>query len=147
MNIGVLGFGEAGPFFARHLAQNGATMRAFDVLLDDDATAPDCRPRIVDAGVECAPSAALLAARSDIIISTVTAQNAVEACESLGELPGRDVHDLNSVGPATKLRIADLVTSRGATYTTGVAMDTVPQKGARVLLLLSGPDADRLAGV
>ena len=65
----------------------------------------------------------------------------------MGELAGQDVLDLNSVGPATKLRIADLISSRGATCTPGVAMDTVPQKGARVPLLLSGPDADRLAGV
>jgi len=146
MKVGILGFGEVGPFFARQIANVGAKVSAFDTLLDNPSTANDCSARIADCGISRAASALSLVAFNDLIISTVTAANAFDAADSLGDLNGQDFLDLNSVGPATKLRIAEHVVRRGGTCTTGVAMDTVPQKGARVPLLISGPDADRITG-
>jgi len=147
MNVGILGFGEAGPIFARQFVDAGVQVWAFDTQLQDGATKQACAANMARCGIRCAETAVALAQRCDLIISTVTATNAFDAVDSLGRLHGHDIVDLNSVAPATKLRIANLVTRRGATCTTGVAMDTVPQKGAQVPILLSGPDADRMADV
>ncbi len=142
MRVGILGYGEAGPVFARQALASGAEVWAFDILLNDPALATACRARMAEDGIGCAASATDLAARSDLILSTVTAANALAAAESLGALTGKSLIDLNSVGPATKMQIADRTDQRGGTFTAGVAMDTVPQKGARVPLLLSGPKAE-----
>jgi len=90
---------------------------------------------------------------ADLIISTVTASDALIAAEQAAPSLRTGCHwlDLNSVSPATKHSIYNIVSGSGVLFTEGVAMDTVPSKGAQVPILLCGPESpllsDRLNGL
>ncbi|PTX53866.1 3-hydroxyisobutyrate dehydrogenase-like beta-hydroxyacid dehydrogenase [Litoreibacter ponti] len=145
MRVGVLGYGEAGPFFARQLRASGLDVCAYDILLGQSQDRAGLQARLKEDGICAAASAIDLAERSDLILSTVTVANAESAALSLGPLKGKTFVDLNSIGPETKTRIAHHVIAQGGNFTAGVAMDTVPQRGVRVPLLLSGPSAELTA--
>ena len=143
MKIAFLGFGEAGPIFAHALLSAGSDVRAYDVLVDDAARRDDQIAKTEALGVSACDSAPEAVAGADLVISTVTASQAVRAAEmAAAGLGASTVYlDLNSVAPQTKDAARALATGRGARFVEGVAMDTVPQRGAQVPLLLCGPDA------
>lgn len=145
MRVGILGYGEAGPVFARRLRERGCCVSAYDLLLSAPITQKPMALRMKQDGIRCSQSARLLAAESDLILSTVTCGNAVSAALSLGDMSNTDLVDLNSVGPSRKNEIAAVTAKSRGRATSGVAMDTVPQKGADVPLLLSGPYAPQVA--
>ena len=75
--IAIIGFGEAGPAFAQGMLENGArSVRAYDILIDDAATAPAQRAKAEALGVSAARSNAEAVLDADLIISTVTADRA-----------------------------------------------------------------------
>jgi 3-hydroxyisobutyrate dehydrogenase-like beta-hydroxyacid dehydrogenase len=148
--VAVLGFGEAGPVFARACLDAGVgTVAAYDILIADPATAGAQRAKTEALGVVASGDPASAARGAQLILSTVTADQTVAAAESvvpsLG--PGQSYLDLNSTSPRVKRAAADAVVATGAAFVEGVAMDTVPNFGARVPLLVSGPSAAALADV
>jgi len=84
---------------------------------------------------------------ADLIISTVTALQALAAAEEAGNSLHNGCHwlDLNSVSPATKKTVSAVTVGKGALFTEGVAMDTVPSKGAQVPILLCGSESQSLS--
>lgn len=147
MNVTIIGFGEAGPVFGKQLRNAGMTITAWDKLQDSSSTAEPQVLKTQSLGI--IPGASMLDAVSsaDLVISTVTASQALKAAEQAagGLCAGCQWLDLNSVSPATKRAISDVVLKNGALYTEGVAMDTVPSKGAEVPLLLCGPESQSLS--
>lgn len=145
MDISIIGFGEAGPVFAAELKAAGMTVTAYDKLQNDPKAAMGQKEKTQSAGILLAQDIADALQKPSLVISTVTASEATAAAKQAAPSlkPGTHWLDLNSVSPDTKKEIADIVTACGAEFTEGVAMDTVPSKGAQVPLLLCGPHADQ----
>lgn len=146
--VAVIGFGEAGPVVAGALrAGAGAEVVIYDILSEGAETAAAVAARARAAGVELAMSPQAALEDATLIVSLVTASAAEEVAHyAIGALRGSPTWlDLNSVGPATKRRIAETVAKAGGSLVEGVAMDTVPARGAKVPVLLCGPRAGVLA--
>jgi len=147
MNVTIIGFGEAGPVFGRQLLREGLKVTAWDKLQSNSATAD--RQTNKTRALDIIPASSILEAVSsaDLVISTVTASQALQAAEQSvdGLCAGCQWLDLNSVSPATKKSIHDVVAAKDVLFTEGVAMDTVPSKGAQVPILLCGAESQSLS--
>ncbi|UTW50508.1 NAD(P)-dependent oxidoreductase [bacterium SCSIO 12827] len=132
--LGFIGFGEAGPLIAKGLLAAG---------LPAPITARDLRERPPVGGVEMAASIADLVATSDIILSTVTATEALEVAQEAARAlkPGQIYMDLNSTSPMVKQQIAEVVNPTGARFVEVAVMDGVPGKNQKVPMLLVGTAA------
>jgi len=147
MKVTIIGFGEAGPVFGKQLLNEGMAVTAWDKLQSDPSTAEKQIAKTQALGITPSSSMIDAVATADLIISTVTASQAVIAAEQSanGLQAGCQWLDLNSVSPATKQSVHDIVSAKGVLFTEGVAMDTVPAKGAQVPLLLCGPESTMLS--
>src|SRR5436190_18800322 len=107
--IGFLGFGEAGFHLARGLRQAGAPpLIAYDIDAQGAASGERIRARAAETTTYLARTPLELTHGTSVILSLVTAASAVEAAESVAADLTKDHFyvDLNSVSPATKIRIA-----------------------------------------
>ena len=136
-----VGFGEAGQAFA---GQIDATMRAFDrktsVPLSADAKWADyaaCR-------VEGMPTNAAAVADAPLILSLVTADQAlgaaIETASSIAS--GALFCDMNSVAPDTKRQAARKIEEAGGRYVDVAVMAPVHPQRLRAPLLVSGRHAE-----
>jgi len=87
-----------------------------------------------------------LAAQADLVISAVTANQAVPVAMALapGLRAGTWVLDLNSASPGAKRRAAAAVEAAGGRFVEGAVMTSVPPYRIGVPLLLGGPQAAAL---
>ncbi len=147
LKIGFVGFGEAGFHIARGLREAGlGHIAAFDINTHTPGLSEKIQRRAVESGITLVESNAELAAVSDIVLSTVTANRAREAAEQTTPfLESRHIYaDLNSVSPALKEAIGQLVESRGAQFVEIAIMSPVPPHGHRVPMFLCGLHAQLL---
>lgn len=147
MNVTIIGFGEAGPVFGKQFQDNGATVTAWDIRQLDPGTAEQQIAKTQALGIHAAASAHEAVQSANLIVSTVTASQAPVAAQQAADALNTGCHwlDLNSVSPATKLEVHNTIDGNGVLFTEGVAMDTVPSKGAQVPLLLCGPNSYALS--
>src|SRR6266571_4974069 len=119
LRIGLVGYGEVGKILAR----------------------------AKDDGVETCASLAALLERADIVISAVTAANALDVAREAARSirPGTFFLDLNSASPTTKTSASKLVDAAGAHYVEAGVMTPVPPYGIRAPMLLGGKRAEALA--
>ena len=146
-HIGLVGYGEVGRILAEDLRAQGCTVSAYDRKLDAADTAPALRVHALDNGVALADDPADLARDADLIVSAVTASQAVavaEACAT-GLKPGAFFLDVNSASPGAKRRAAATVDAAGGRYVEGAVMTSVPPYRIKVPLLLGGAAAAELA--
>jgi 3-hydroxyisobutyrate dehydrogenase-like beta-hydroxyacid dehydrogenase len=147
MRIALIGYGEVGRILAEDLAARGHALAAFDLKLaagrGDDAP---LRAHAAGLGVRLAGSHAQAVEGADLVISAVTASQAVtvaEACAS-GLATGAFFLDFNSASPGAKIRAAGAVQAGGGRYVEGAVMTSVPPYRSRVPLLLGGPHAEAI---
>jgi 3-hydroxyisobutyrate dehydrogenase-like beta-hydroxyacid dehydrogenase len=152
LKIGFVGFGEAGFHIARGLGGAGlARISAYDINTHTPSLGEKIQRRAEESEVRLVESNAELTAVSDIVLSTVTANRAQEAAEQTAPfLAARHIYaDLNSVSPALKQTIGQMVEARGARFVEIAIMSPVPPHGHRVQMFLGGEHAqslvDRLA--
>ncbi|MCG6876143.1 MAG: DUF1932 domain-containing protein [Betaproteobacteria bacterium] len=148
MRIGLIGYGEVGKIFAQALREGGAAwVGAYDILLKDAATAAGMRAYAEQAGVATLDSAATLLDRAEIVISAVTASQALAvATEAAAAIrPGTWFLDVNSASPGTKSAAARAIDGAGGRYVESAMMTSVPPYGIRVPMLLGGPHASEAA--
>ena len=110
--IGFLGFGEAGFHVARGLRKAGAPpLIAFDIKANDPAAGERIRSRASETATSLVATPQALADGCGIILSLVTASSALDAARSVsGSLsPDQFYVELNSVSPATKRQIGDVI--------------------------------------
>ena len=142
--FGFVGFGEAGSRIAGGLRDAGTgEMFAYDIAHNDKI-----RQRASQANVALVGSNAELAERCSIIFSTVTASSAlVAARQNLPHLAARHTYiDCNSVSPAAKREIAEVIQIGAARFIEAAVMAPVPKpKGQSVPMLISGTGAGELA--
>src|SRR6266567_2489190 len=139
LRIGLVGYGEVGKILARALRERGiGWVGAWDVLLRDSSLGAAMKARARDDGVEACASLAALLARADIVISAVTAANALEVAREAARSirPGTFFLDLNSASPMTKASASQLLDGAGAHYVEAGVMTPVPPYGIRAPMLL-----------
>ena len=143
MRITFIGLGEAGSAIVSGWTQRAGDVRAFDIKTDDPATADAMRTRYAELGVEGCVDLASALTGADLILSTVTADQALAAARDaavhLGQ--GATYCDLNSVAPSTKRKAAELIEAAGGRYVDVAVMAPVYPKQNMVPLLVSGPHA------
>lgn len=152
MRIAFFGFGEAGSTFVagwRETGGPGAEIAAYDIKTDRAETAAAQRALYERLGVEGAASLAQALAGADLVISVVTADQALGAARAaaphLG--PGALYCDMNSVSPGTKRAAAQAVEAAGGAYVDVAVMAPVGPKRHLTPLLVSGPHVERALGV
>jgi len=132
----LIGLGEAGRAFAGRIA---AAKRGFD-RRDD----PAMRDAFVENGVERAASNAAAVAGAPLILSLVTADQALAAAEETARsiAPGALFCDMNSVAPDTKRAAARAIEAASGRYVDVAVMAPVHPQRLAVPLLVSGPHGE-----
>lgn len=146
-NVGLIGYGEVGRILAEDLRQQDLRVYAYDIKLRSDQGGKPLRDHARQHGVTLTSSNADLAARSDFIVSAVTASQAVTvAKESAAAVrQGAWFLDFNSASPGAKQRAAAVIDAAGGRYVEGAVMTSVPPYRIKVPLLLGGGGAAALA--
>jgi len=145
--VGLVGYGEVGKILAAALVERGvAWVGAWDILLPDPAAGPAMRAHAEAAGVAPTRSLAELLARADVVISAVTASQAIAvAREALPSIrPGTWFVDLNSASPGAKREMSALIDGAGGRFVESAVMTSVPPYGIKVPMLLGGAHAAAL---
>jgi 3-hydroxyisobutyrate dehydrogenase-like beta-hydroxyacid dehydrogenase len=147
MRIGFVGFGEAGYHIAKGLQQPGiSSIAAFDIKVSDNL-----RQRARETGTRLVESNSELAQACDVMLSAVTADQALSAAHQNAPylMPQHVYADLTSVSPGVKQSIARVIETSGARFAEIAMMAPVPPYGHRVPMLAGGDGAqefvDRLA--
>ena len=147
MRIALIGYGEVGRILAEDLREQ-ASIVAFDLKLasDDDAA---LRSHAQRHGVALADSHAAAARDAELVLSAVTASQAVAVARACvpGLARGAFFLDFNSASPGAKIAAAGVVDAAGGRYVEGAVMTSVPPHRIKVPLLLGGPHAAALAPV
>ena len=138
--VAVIGFGEAGMAFAGGWRVKA---RAYDIKTDDPASAAAKRADYAQAGISGADTLAEALDGATLILSLVTADQALAAARAAAELiaPGALYCDFNSVAPQTKQEAARLIEAAGGLYADVAVMGPVHPTGLAVPMLVSGADA------
>ena len=138
--VALIGFGEAGMAFAGALRADAA---AYDIKTDDPAEAAAKRADYARFGVSGTGTLAEALAGAQLILSLVTADQALIVAAEAAPLlaPGALYCDFNSVAPQTKQAAARLIEGAGGLYADVAVMAPVHPAGLAVPLLVSGADA------
>jgi 3-hydroxyisobutyrate dehydrogenase-like beta-hydroxyacid dehydrogenase len=147
LHLGVVGYGEAGSAFAEGLAGEPNTIvHVFDTTFDGRTTKAG---RTASDVIIVEETLAGLAAACTVVLSCVAAAAAVPVAASLA--PHIDqrhlVVELNSVSPATKLQIGELVIAAGAQFVEAAIMTNIAAKHHRTPLYVCGPGAEAFIAV
>jgi len=145
-HVGLVGYGEVGRILAEDLRAKRLRVSAYDLKLGSVAEAP-LRRHAQQFDVALAGSHAELAARADLIVSAVTASQAVPVAQACAPAIRRGAWflDFNSASPGAKRRAAALIDGAGGTYVEGAVMTSIPPYRIKVPLLLGGSRAAELA--
>ncbi len=141
-HVGLVGYGEVGRILAEDLRKLGIAVSAYDKKLDlgqGDAL----REHAATHGVHLAATHAELAASADLIVSAVTASQAVPVAQACmpAVKKGAWFLDFNSASPGAKQRAAVLIDGAGARYVEAAVMTSIPPYRIKVPLLLGGAQA------
>lgn len=144
--VGIVGYGEVGRILAEDLRARGTDVVAYDLKLDDERRTPLVQHAAAH-GVRLVADHVALAALADLVMSAVTADQAVAVADAVapGLAPGTVVLDLNSASPQAKQRASEAVEEAGGRYVEGAVMTSVPPHRLNVPILLGGPHAADLA--
>jgi 3-hydroxyisobutyrate dehydrogenase-like beta-hydroxyacid dehydrogenase len=141
---GIIGFGEAGSAFARHISSylNKAIM-VTDPLLNIAPPPAHIQRRLEQSTVEIAPDISRLVAACDIVLSLVTVSIAQDVASQAGAAWKQGLFvDFNSTSPVEKQRNATSF-EEPSTYVDGAILGSIAGEGAKAPLALAGPSADR----
>ncbi len=145
MKVALIGYGEVGKILAEDLRRQDVAVTAFDLKLHSELDDP-MREHALLNRVQLADSHADAARGADLVISAVTASQAVPVAADTapGLTPGSFFLDFNSASPGAKIRAAEHVNGVGGRYVEGAVMTSIPPYRIKVPLLLGGPDAAAL---
>lgn len=150
MRIAFVGMGEAGSALVTGWGENRkGPISAYDIKTDRPETADELWQRYDRLGISGAATIAEALASADLIFSTVTADQALEAARAGAPHIGQGACwlDLNSVAPSSKRTAAELIEAAGGRYVDVAVMAPVRPKLNMVPLLISGPHAADIAPV
>src|SRR5262245_34870723 len=135
ITVGFVGFGEAGSNIAKGLKSVGLK-RIFAFDIDPERV----RHNAEETAVPLLGSNSELASSAQIIFCTVTCARAREAAEQTATfLTPRHIYaDLNSISPALKQQIEQVIVSTGAGFVEAAVMSPVSPHGHCAPMLLGG---------
>jgi 3-hydroxyisobutyrate dehydrogenase-like beta-hydroxyacid dehydrogenase len=138
-NVAFIGFGEAAQAFA-----GGVATRAYDVKTNGRSTRDATRAEYRRAGVDGKDTAAEALIDADVVLSLVTADQALPAARAYAGLlaPQALWFDMNSVAPDTKRAAAVEIHAAGARYIDVAVLAPVHPQRRDVPLVVSGPHAE-----
>ncbi|MEO8258176.1 MAG: DUF1932 domain-containing protein [Acidobacteriota bacterium] len=142
--IGFIGFGEAGSTIAGGLRRAGIErVVAFDIAAATPELSARFQARASSSGATLVGSSGELARTAGILFSTVTSSSALDAARQTTPFlrPDHIYVDLNSVSPALKRQIGEVVDASGARFVEAAVMAPVLPYGHRVPMLLGGAAA------
>ena len=144
-HVGLIGYGEVGRILSEDLRAAGVAVSAYDVKLGTPAGAVMAE-HAAGIGVALARSHADLARDADLVVSAVTASQALAVAEACAPALKRGAYflDFNSASPGTKIRAAGAVDAAAGRYVEGAVMTSVPPYRIKVPLLLGGAHAQAL---
>jgi len=145
-HVGLVGYGEVGRILAEDLRKEDVRVSAYDIKLGGDR-AQSLRDHAAAFGVALMETHADLASQAELIVSAVTASQAVPVAAACAPAvkPGAWFLDFNSASPGAKRRAAVLIDGAGGRYVEGAVMTSVPPYRIKVPLLLGGGGASELA--
>lgn len=137
VRVAVLGLGEAGSEIARDLVAAGADVRGYDPRV---SCSEGVTPRVDEADA---------VRDADLVLSVNSSHDAMTALvNALPALrPGTLWADLNTATPGLKARLADTAASRQVNVVDVALMSTVPGKGLRTPMVVSGEGASDYAEI
>jgi 3-hydroxyisobutyrate dehydrogenase-like beta-hydroxyacid dehydrogenase len=147
LRVGLLGYGEVGKRFGADLREGGVDrLSTFDLLLLDPNARAAMRDHARQHGIVPVDSTITLVERSDLIVSAVTAAEALNAARAAAAttMSGKWFLDINSTSPATKSECGRAVTAAGGRFVEAAVMTSVPPHGIRVPMLIGGPHVEEL---
>ncbi|HEX4411027.1 MAG TPA: NAD(P)-dependent oxidoreductase [Xanthobacteraceae bacterium] len=145
MNVGIVGLGRMGAAMSRRLRQEG-----FAVVGWDHSTAA-CKA-MADTGLQIAKSARDVAARSEIVISTITEDHGVRRIFSgadgflSGDVAGKLFIEMSTLQPMTGRELVPIVEAKGGHMIESPVLGTIPQvREGKLFALVGGKieDLDR----
>ena len=144
----LVGYGEVGRILAEDLRSEGVgDLVAYDIKLGT-ADGEALEAHALEHGVRLAASHADLVADADLVISAVTASQALNVAHQCDGLPSRAFFvDLNSASPSVKQRAGAHIDAAGGRYVEAAVMTSIPPYRIRVPMLLGGTHAATLAPV
>ncbi|MBZ5676795.1 MAG: DUF1932 domain-containing protein [Acidobacteriia bacterium] len=143
-SLGFVGFGEAAFHLAKGLREAGVKRTvAFDIHVHTPGLGEKIQERARETGTALVEFSAALPAAADVIVSAVTADQAVDAAKQTAPyLTSRHVYaDLNSVSPRTKEKVGEVITRSGARFVEIAVMGPIPPHLHRTPMLLGGASA------
>lgn len=140
---GMIGFGEAGSAFARHISgELGSKVLVTDPLLNESSPPEHIRGRLSGLKMKIIPDVPRLVASCDVVISLVTPQVASEVAAQAAAAWQQGLFiDFNSVSPLEKKRLSSLF--REESYVDGSILGSIAGEGTRARLALAGPQASQ----
>src|SRR5690242_11308442 len=146
-NVGLVGYGEVGRILAEDLRKQDINVSAFDIKFRNHEAGTPLRDHAAAHGVRLTASHAELAAQSDLLVSAVTASQAVPVAQACAGALKRGAWflDFNSASPGAKTRAAGLIDGCGGRYVEGAVMTSFPPHRLKVPVLLGGSRARELA--
>ena len=81
-NVGLVGYGEVGRILAEDLRKQDVNVSAFDIKLRGDEAGTPLRDHAAAHGARLTASHSELAAQSDLLVSAVTASQAVPVAQA-----------------------------------------------------------------
>jgi 3-hydroxyisobutyrate dehydrogenase len=153
-HIAMLGLGEAGTALARGFAEasgwlgavGNRTLMAIDIALGEGPRGEAMARRAAALGVDISKTYTAALAAADLVTSTVTGDDALEAAQSaLAFLqPGTVFLDFNTITRQTAQDIAALMDAKGVQYVDVAVLGSFHAAGYRTPLLLAGKDTNRV---
>ena len=148
LDVGLIGYGEVGKIFSNGFKAKGLNwVGAWDVIFGDAMFGGAQRLHAQAHGVIACESARHVCLKANLIISAVTASNALDVAQEIARFirPGTVFLDMNSASPGTKIAASHVIEEAGAQYVEAGVMTSVPPYGIAVPMLLGGRHAARLA--
>jgi len=142
--LGFVGFGEAAFHLAKGLREAGVKRTfAYDVHTHTPRLGETIQARAQETRTELVEFSAALASSADVIISAVTADQAVPAAEQTAPyLTAQHIYaDLNSVSPRTKQTVEERISRSGARFVEIAVMGPIPPLLQKTPMLLGGSAA------
>ncbi|HST83040.1 MAG TPA: DUF1932 domain-containing protein [Kineosporiaceae bacterium] len=137
VRVAFLGLGEAGSAIATDLVAAGVDVRGYDPLVDPP---PGCAQRRNEADA---------VRDAELVLSVNSGSDAAPALAAAsGALrPGSIWADVNTASPGLKRQLAAMVADRDVQLVDVALLAPVPGRGLRTPMMMSGPGAQRCAGL
>ncbi len=145
--IAFIGMGEAGSAIVDGWGdERRGQIATYDIKSDDPAGAEVIASRCHALDIENCGSVGDAVAGAELVLCTVTADQAVNAAETAAGHLERNAFwcDLNSCAPSSKRRAAEIVEAEDGRYVDVAVMAPVHPKRNLTPLLISGPNADAI---